>query len=207
MFLSAIASRPAPLPTQPPIQCVPGAPSPEIKRQGREADNSLPSSAEVKNGGAIPPLPIYIYGIVLNYIIKYTNNFTLPSRHLLTKKLNYYPSTTDMYLSILATIPTTKYNTTNPEETGNTYNLTHKTISTFYKLIHRYTLSSKQFSSDRNLFQYSNIFTRHIKYTCIILRSDACSWKVLNNNSNTNDILCAEYKTTRFSQMFPRSSK
>jgi hypothetical protein len=30
---------------------------PEVKRQGREADHSPPSSAEVKNGGAIPPLP------------------------------------------------------------------------------------------------------------------------------------------------------
>jgi hypothetical protein len=28
-----------------------------IKRQGCEADHSPPSSAEVKNGGAIPPLP------------------------------------------------------------------------------------------------------------------------------------------------------
>jgi hypothetical protein len=35
-----------------PIQWVPG-----IKRQGREADRSPPSSAEVNNGGAIPPLP------------------------------------------------------------------------------------------------------------------------------------------------------
>jgi hypothetical protein len=29
---------------------------PEVKRQGREAEKSLPSIAEVKNGGAIPPL-------------------------------------------------------------------------------------------------------------------------------------------------------
>jgi hypothetical protein len=36
-----------------PIQWVPG----EGKRKGREADHSPPSSAEVKNGGAIPPLP------------------------------------------------------------------------------------------------------------------------------------------------------
>jgi hypothetical protein len=43
-------------PTQPPIQWVPGALSPGVKRQGREADHSLPSSAEVKNGGAISPL-------------------------------------------------------------------------------------------------------------------------------------------------------
>jgi hypothetical protein len=28
-----------------------------VKRPGRESDHSLPSSAEVKNGGAIPPLP------------------------------------------------------------------------------------------------------------------------------------------------------
>jgi hypothetical protein len=28
-----------------------------VKRPEREADHSPPSSAEVKNGGAIPPLP------------------------------------------------------------------------------------------------------------------------------------------------------
>jgi hypothetical protein len=28
-----------------------------VKRPAREADHSAPSSAEVKNGGAIPPLP------------------------------------------------------------------------------------------------------------------------------------------------------
>jgi hypothetical protein len=33
-----------------------GAISLGVKLQGREADNS-PSNAEVKNGGAIPPLP------------------------------------------------------------------------------------------------------------------------------------------------------
>jgi hypothetical protein len=31
--------------------------SPGLKRQEREAEHSLPSSAEVKNVGAIPPLP------------------------------------------------------------------------------------------------------------------------------------------------------
>jgi hypothetical protein len=36
------------VPTQPPIQWVPGALSPGIKRQGREADKSPPASAEVK---------------------------------------------------------------------------------------------------------------------------------------------------------------
>jgi hypothetical protein len=36
-------------PTQLPIQWVPAALSPEVKRPGREADHSPPSSAEVKN--------------------------------------------------------------------------------------------------------------------------------------------------------------
>jgi hypothetical protein len=50
-------SRPALGPTQPPIEWIPGAISPGVKRPGSEADHSSPSSAEVKNGGAIPPLP------------------------------------------------------------------------------------------------------------------------------------------------------
>jgi hypothetical protein len=43
-------------PTQPPIQLVPGPLSPGVKRPGREADHSPPSSAKDKNDGAIPPL-------------------------------------------------------------------------------------------------------------------------------------------------------
>jgi hypothetical protein len=60
------ASRLTPGTTQPPIQWVPGAFSPGVKRQGREADHSPPSSAEVKKDGAIPPLPICLHVIVLN---------------------------------------------------------------------------------------------------------------------------------------------
>jgi hypothetical protein len=41
------ASRTALRPTQPPIQWVPGALSLGVKRPGREADHSPPSSAEV----------------------------------------------------------------------------------------------------------------------------------------------------------------
>jgi hypothetical protein len=42
-----------------------GAVSPRAKLLGRESDLSSPSSAEVKNGGAIPPLPrISLYPIV-----------------------------------------------------------------------------------------------------------------------------------------------
>jgi hypothetical protein len=37
-----------------------------VKRQERESDHSPPSSAEVKNGRAIPPPATCIHGIVLN---------------------------------------------------------------------------------------------------------------------------------------------
>jgi hypothetical protein len=39
------------------IEWVPGAISLEVKRPRREADHSLLFSAEIKNGGTIPPLP------------------------------------------------------------------------------------------------------------------------------------------------------
>jgi hypothetical protein len=51
IFLFSTASRHALGPTEPPIQWLPG-----VKWSEREADHS-PSSDEVKNGGAIPPLP------------------------------------------------------------------------------------------------------------------------------------------------------
>jgi hypothetical protein len=50
-------ARPALGPTHPPIHWVPGALSPGLKRPEREADHSLPSSAEFKNSAAITPLP------------------------------------------------------------------------------------------------------------------------------------------------------
>jgi hypothetical protein len=56
IFPFSTASVPALGPTQPPIQWVPKALYQGIKRMRREADQSHPSSAEVKNGGAIPPL-------------------------------------------------------------------------------------------------------------------------------------------------------
>jgi hypothetical protein len=64
IVLFSIRSRPALGATQPLVQWVPGAASPEVKRQGCEADHSPPSSAEVKNGGAIPSLPIYLHGVL-----------------------------------------------------------------------------------------------------------------------------------------------
>jgi hypothetical protein len=49
------ASRPALLLTKPPIQWVPGASSPRVKRPEPETDHSLLSSAEVMNDGDISP--------------------------------------------------------------------------------------------------------------------------------------------------------
>jgi hypothetical protein len=56
IFLFSTASRLALKPTQHPIQWVLGELSLGIKWLEHEADHSPPSSTEVKNTGAIPPL-------------------------------------------------------------------------------------------------------------------------------------------------------
>jgi hypothetical protein len=53
IFLYSTASTPTLGPTQPAIKWVPRHLSRGVKRQGRETDLSPPSSAEVKNGGAV----------------------------------------------------------------------------------------------------------------------------------------------------------
>jgi hypothetical protein len=47
-FYFSMSSRPVLRSTQPPIQWVPGTLSPEVKRQGHEADHSPPASTDVK---------------------------------------------------------------------------------------------------------------------------------------------------------------
>jgi hypothetical protein len=61
--------------TQPAIQWVSGALFPGVTGQGVESDHSLPSSAEVKNDRAIPPLPPMSswHGA---HLIKHRKNFT-----------------------------------------------------------------------------------------------------------------------------------
>jgi hypothetical protein len=49
IFLFTTASRKVLRPTQPPIQWAPGVLSLGVKRPGREANHSPPSSAEIKN--------------------------------------------------------------------------------------------------------------------------------------------------------------
>jgi hypothetical protein len=62
--------------THPPIQWVPGDLSPGVKQTGHEAEQWSPSSAKVKNGGAIPPLP-HISLWHNAYLMKQRDNFTL----------------------------------------------------------------------------------------------------------------------------------
>jgi hypothetical protein len=51
---------------QPPIQRVPGAVTLGVKRHGREADTHLHLAPGLRMRGAIPPLPIYLHGVVLS---------------------------------------------------------------------------------------------------------------------------------------------
>jgi hypothetical protein len=43
-----------------------------VKWQGHEANHSYPPNAEVRNGGAVPPLPMHLHSMVLNYLKKGT---------------------------------------------------------------------------------------------------------------------------------------
>jgi hypothetical protein len=70
IFLFSTASRPPLKTIQPPIQWIAGALPLGIEQPGRETDHSPPVSAEVKNVGAIPPLPHRAY------LIKRRDNFT-----------------------------------------------------------------------------------------------------------------------------------
>jgi hypothetical protein len=60
-FLLSKSSTPTPRITQPPIQWVPGALSPGVRQQGREADNSPPTSAEVKKMWIYTYTPSYVF--------------------------------------------------------------------------------------------------------------------------------------------------
>jgi hypothetical protein len=53
-------------PTQPPAQWVPEVLSPGVNRPGLETDYSAPPNPEVKNGGAILPLPPHAFISLFN---------------------------------------------------------------------------------------------------------------------------------------------
>jgi hypothetical protein len=67
IFLFDTVSRPALRPTQPPIQWVTGALFLEVKRSGREADQSPQSSAEVKIAWSYTSTPpTRLHGVILS---------------------------------------------------------------------------------------------------------------------------------------------
>jgi hypothetical protein len=82
------ASRTAQEPTQPPIQWVPRALSLGIKRPGREADHSPPSSAEVKDGWSYTAIPQYVF--MAWCLVKHKENFTFQTSYNLLQQFILY---------------------------------------------------------------------------------------------------------------------
>jgi hypothetical protein len=68
VYIPSVSFKPAPVFTQPPTQWVPGTLFPRVKRPGREADHSPPSSAEVKKIHS----SIRLHGVALNYLSRGT---------------------------------------------------------------------------------------------------------------------------------------
>jgi hypothetical protein len=74
-------------PTQPPIQWVPGALSPDVKRLEREADHSPSSGAEVKNAWSYTSTPHFMAWCLVKYrirlyglVLRHRNSVTKPFR-------------------------------------------------------------------------------------------------------------------------------
>jgi hypothetical protein len=65
-FHFSMSSRPALGSTQPPIQLVPVALCPEVKRPGRKTDHTPPTSAEIENVGLYNDSPKRLHSVVLN---------------------------------------------------------------------------------------------------------------------------------------------
>jgi hypothetical protein len=75
IFLFNTVSRTHLGPTQPPIQWIPGALSRGVKRPGREADHSPPSSAEVKECVELYTSTLQ-YALMAWCLVKHRDNFT-----------------------------------------------------------------------------------------------------------------------------------
>jgi hypothetical protein len=73
IFLFTTASRPALVPSQPPVQLVPGNPSLGVKRQGCDIDHSPPSSADVKNAWSYTSTSQYAFTVWCS--VKARDNF------------------------------------------------------------------------------------------------------------------------------------
>jgi hypothetical protein len=77
LILFAAASRRALGPTQPHIQWVSGALTLGIKRPGREADHSPPSSSEIKIVWSYTSTPPKVF--MAWCLVKHSDGFTLPT--------------------------------------------------------------------------------------------------------------------------------
>jgi hypothetical protein len=66
IFLYTTAFRLALRPTQPPSKLVLGPASLGVKQLGHEADHSSPPTTKSKNGGAIPPLHMFLWQSTLS---------------------------------------------------------------------------------------------------------------------------------------------
>jgi hypothetical protein len=88
-FLLSTSSRPALGSTQTPIQRVPGAISPGVKRPGREGDHSPPTSAEAKKIWMYISTPPYAF-MAYAQLVKHRDNFTFTLFLLCILKLNSY---------------------------------------------------------------------------------------------------------------------
>jgi hypothetical protein len=73
LLSDTIASRTALRPTQPPMQWIPGVLSLGVKRPGREADHSPPSSAEVNKAWRYTSTPPYVF--MAWCLVKHRNKF------------------------------------------------------------------------------------------------------------------------------------
>jgi hypothetical protein len=80
-------SRQALEPTKPPTKLIPAALFPGVKRQGREANHTFPSSAEVNNDGVIIALLPLQHVFMALHSIKPRNNFTYKYHTASTAKL------------------------------------------------------------------------------------------------------------------------
>jgi hypothetical protein len=87
IFLFTTASRPALGPIQPPIQWIQESLSLGVKLPGREADHSLPSSAELNNAWSYTSITPHAFEVLCSVIKKQWYNLNADGRIISVRKL------------------------------------------------------------------------------------------------------------------------